>query len=85
METPKGMLIAVGMFFSVYVGVAGAIAAVDRKRVEVGRVFRLSRATLTRRILLPAVLPAMLVYLHAGVGLGFLVVAELTGASEELG
>ena len=87
LETPKVTLIAVGVFFPVYVGVAGAIASVDRKLVEVGRIFRLSRLALVRRILLPAVLPATLVALRTGLGLGFLfvVAAELMGASEGLG
>ena len=87
LETPKVLLIAVGVFFPVYVGVAGAIASVDRKLVEVGRVFRLSRTAQVHRILLPAVLPATLVALRTGLGLGFLfvVAAELMGASEGLG
>ena len=87
LETPKVALIAVGVFFPVYIGVAGAIASVDRKLVEVGRIFRLSRATLARRILLPAVLPATVTALRTGLGLGFLfvVAAELMGASEGLG
>lgn len=87
LETPKVMLIAVGVFFPVYVGVAGAIASVDRKLVEVGRIFRLSRTAQVRRILLPAVLPATVTALRTGLGLGFLfvVAAELMGASEGLG
>jgi sulfonate transport system permease protein len=87
LETPKVLLIAVGVFFPVYVGVAGAIASVDRKLVEVGRVFRLSKTAQVRRILLPAVLPAALTALRTGLGLGFLfvVAAELMGASEGLG
>ncbi|MCJ2048812.1 ABC transporter permease [Methylobacterium sp. J-070] len=87
LETPKVLLIAVGVFFPVYVAVSGAIASVDRKLVEVGRIFRLSRLALARRILLPAVLPATLVGLRTGLGLGFLfvVAAELMGASEGLG
>ncbi|MGY2050098.1 ABC transporter permease [Methylobacterium sp. JK268] len=86
-EASKITLIAVGVFFPVYLGVAGAIASVDRKLVEVGRVFRLSRLDLARRILLPAVLPATLISLRTGLGLGFMFVAaaELLGASEGLG
>ena len=53
LETPKVTLIAVGVFFPVYIGVAGAIASVDRKLIEVGRIFRLSKLQLARRILLP--------------------------------
>ena len=86
-ETSKVALIAVGVFFPVYLGVMGAIMSVDRKLVEVGRAFRLSDAAMVRRILLPAVLPAYVLALRSGLGLGwmFVVAAELLGASEGLG
>jgi sulfonate transport system permease protein len=86
-ETSKIALIAVGVFFPVYLGVMGAIRSVDRKIVEVGRVFRLSGLAMIRRILLPAVLPAYVVALRVGLGLGwmFVVAAEFMGASEGLG
>jgi sulfonate transport system permease protein len=86
-ETSKVALIAVGVFFPVYLGLLGAILSVDRKIVEVGRVFRLSGPAMIRRILLPAVLPAYVVALRVGLGLGwmFVVAAELMGASEGLG
>jgi sulfonate transport system permease protein len=86
-ETSKIVLIAVGVFFPVYLGVMGAILSVDRKIVEVGRTFRLSGPAMIRRILLPAVLPAYVVSLRVGLGLGwmFVVAAEFMGASEGLG
>ena len=86
-ETSKIALIAVGVFFPVYLGVMGAILSVDRKIVEVGRTFRLSGPAMIRRILLPAVLPEYVVALRVGLGLGwmFVVAAELMGASEGLG
>jgi sulfonate transport system permease protein len=86
-ETSKVALIAVGVFFPIYLGVMGAILAVDRKIIEVGRVFRLSGPAMVRRILLPAVLPAYVVSLRAGLGLGwmFVIAAEFMGASEGLG
>jgi sulfonate transport system permease protein len=86
-ETSKVALIAVGVFFPIYLGVLGAILSVDRKIVEVGRVFRLSGPAMVRRILLPAVLPAYVVSLRAGLGLGwmFVIAAEFMGASEGLG
>jgi sulfonate transport system permease protein len=86
-ETSKVALIAVGVFFPVYLGVMGAIRSVDRKIVEVGRTFRLSGPAMIRRILLPAVLPAYVVALRVGLGLGwmFVVAAEFMGASEGLG
>jgi sulfonate transport system permease protein len=86
-EASKIILIAVGVFFPVYLGVMGAVLAVDRKIVEVGRVFRLSGFNMVRRILLPAVMPAYVLSLRAGLGLGwmFVVAAEFLGASTGLG
>jgi sulfonate transport system permease protein len=86
-EESKVALIAVGCFFPVYLGVFGAISSVDRKTVEVGRIFRLSQFQLVRRILLPAILPAYVLALRQGLGLGwmFVVAAEFMGASEGLG
>ena len=86
-EASKITLIAVGVFFPVYLGLMGAIQSVDRKLVEVGRAFRLSDIEMVRRILLPAVLPAYVISLRSGLGLGwmFVVAAELMGASEGLG
>jgi sulfonate transport system permease protein len=86
-EASKVALIAVGVFFPVYLGVASAIEDIDRKLIEVGRVFRLGRVAMVRRVLLPAVLPAWLTSLRSGLGLGFMfvVAAEFMGASEGLG
>ncbi|AJD44207.1 aliphatic sulfonates ABC transporter permease protein (plasmid) [Rhizobium gallicum bv. gallicum R602sp] len=86
-ETSKVALIATGVFFPVYLGVSTALLSVDRKIVEVGHIFRLSGFDLIRRILFPAVLPAFIVSLRAGLGLGwmFVVAAEFMGASEGLG
>jgi len=86
-ETSKIALIAVGVFFPIYLGVMGAVLSVDRKIVEVGRAFRLSGPAMVRRILLPAVLPAYVIALRSGLGLGwmFVIAAEFMGASEGLG
>lgn len=86
-EESKIALIAAGCFFPIYLGVLGAIQSVDRKTVEVGRIFRLTTPQLVRRILLPAILPAYVVSLRQGLGLGwmFVVAAEFMGASEGLG
>ncbi|POR53222.1 ABC transporter permease [Bosea psychrotolerans] len=86
-EASKVALIAVGVFFPVYLGVAAAIQGIDRRIVEVGRVFRLGRLAMVRRVLLPAILPAWFTSLRSGLGLGFMfvVAAEIMGASEGLG
>jgi sulfonate transport system permease protein len=86
-EASKIALIAVGVFFPVYLGVSGAIEGIDRKLIEVGRVFRLTPAAMVGRVMLPAVLPAWVIAVRAGLGLGFMfvVAAEFMGASEGLG
>jgi sulfonate transport system permease protein len=86
-EASKVTLIAVGVFFPVYLGLLGAVQSVDRKLIEVGRTFRLSDVEMVWRILLPAVLPDYIIALRSGLGLGwmFVVAAELMGASEGLG
>jgi sulfonate transport system permease protein len=63
------------------------VLSVDRKIVEVGRVFRLSGFAMVRRILLPAVMPAYVLSLRSGLGLGwmFVLAAEFLGASTGLG
>ncbi len=86
-EASKVALIAVGVFFPVYLGVSGAILSIDRKIVEVGRIFRLSGFALVRRVMMPAIFPAYVLALRSGLGLGwmFVVAAEFMGASEGLG
>ncbi len=86
-ETSKLALIALGVFFPVYLGTLSATEAVDRKLIEVGRVFGLSKLGIALRITWPAVLPVWIASLRSGLGLGFMfvVAAELMGASEGLG
>ena len=86
-ETSKLALIALGVFFPVYLGMLSAIQSVDRKLVEVGRVFGFSPLGIMLRITWPAVLPTWIASLRSGLGLGFMfvVAAKLMGASEGLG
>lgn len=86
-EMSKLALIALGVFFPIYLGTLSAIQDVDRKLIEVGRVFGLSRVGVMLRITWPAVLPTWIAALRSGLGLGFMfvVAAELMGASEGLG
>lgn len=86
-EPSKVTLIAVGVFFPVYLNIVSGIQGVDRKLIEVGKVYRFSSLQLVRRIILPASLPSFMVGIRSGLGLGwmFVVAAELLGASEGLG
>lgn len=86
-ETSKITLIAVGVFFPVYLNLMSGIQGVDRKLVEVGKVHRLNSLQLIQRVFLPATLPAYIVGLRSGLGLGwmFVVAAEIMGSSQGLG
>jgi len=86
-ETSKVALIAVGVFFPVYLNLMIGIQSVDRRLVEVGLVNTLSQFDLVRRILIPATLPAYITGLRAGLALGwlFVIAAELMGASKGIG
>ena len=86
-ETSKIALVAAGVFFPVYLNLMSGILSVDRKLVEVGRMYRLEGLALVRRVLVPATLPSYVVGLRAGLGLGwmFVLAAEFMGASEGLG
>lgn len=86
-EAPKLVLIAIGAFFPVYMGTVAGVQGVDRKLVEVGRMYRLGTAALLRRVLLPAALPSIMTGLRNGLGLAwmFMVAAELIAASRGLG
>jgi sulfonate transport system permease protein len=86
-EAPKITLIAIGAFFPVYLSLTAAIAHVDRRLVEVGRVHGLRGWGLVCHIFLPAALPELLTGLRGGLGLAwmFLVAAELIAATRGLG
>lgn len=86
-ETPKIVLIALGAFFPVYLALLAGIRNIDRKLVEVGRLYGLSPLALVRRILLPAALPSLFTGLRGALSLSwmFLVAAELIAATRGLG
>ena len=86
-ESPKLVLIAIGAFFPVYMGVASGFRDVDRKLVEVARMAGLSSLSLVRRVLLPAAMPSVMTGLRNGLSLAwmFMVAAELIATTRGLG
>jgi len=86
-ETSKVALIAVGVFFPVYLNLMSGIQSIDARLLEVADMFDYHGARLARHVLLPAALPAYITGLRSGLGLGwmFVVAAELMGASQGLG
>lgn len=86
-EASKVVLIAIGAFFPVYMGVSSGFRDVDRKLIEVGQMYGLGPVALVRRVLLPAALPPILTGLRNGLSLSwmFMVAAELIAATHGLG
>lgn len=86
-ELPKVTLIAIGTFFPIYLAVTSGIRNVDRKLVEVGRMYGFGPAALMRHILLPAALPSLFMGLRTGLSLAWmcLVAAELIAATRGIG
>lgn len=86
-ERPKVALVALAMFFPLYLNTFAGIRNVDRKLIEVGRVYRLGQGAMLRRVILPAALPSVFTGVRYGMGVAWLalVVAELTGAAQGLG
>jgi len=86
-ESSKITLIAVGVFFPVYLNIVSGIQGVDRKLIEVGKIYNFTPLQLIRKVILPASLPSFFTGIRSGLGLGwmFVVAAELMGASKGMG
>jgi sulfonate transport system permease protein len=86
-ETSKIAIIWWAAFFPVLLNTISGVKLVDRKLVEMARVFGASRAEMFRRVVLPAATPAIFVGLRlsATTSLLLLVAAEMIGAKKGLG
>jgi sulfonate transport system permease protein len=86
-EAPKITLVGLAAFFPLYINTFAGIRNVDRKLIEVGRVYQLSRVEMLTRVIIPAALPAVFTGIRYGLGVAWLalVVAELMGATRGLG
>lgn len=86
-EGAKLFLVALGVFFPIYVNTLLGILTVDPQLIEMGRAYGMSNATLFRRVLLPGALPSIFVGMRYGLGIMWLtlIVAETIAASSGLG
>lgn len=86
-EAPKITLVGLAAFFPLYINTFAGIRNVDRKLIEVGRVYQLSGPEMLRRVIIPAALPSVFTGVRYGLGVAWLalVVAELMGATRGLG
>ena len=86
-EEAKLFLVALGVFFPIYVNTLLGIQSVDPQLVEMGRIYGMRPFELFRRVILPGALPAIFVGLRYGLGIMWLtlIVAETIAASSGLG
>ncbi|BCG91938.1 ABC transporter permease subunit [Mesorhizobium sp. 131-2-1] len=86
-EEAKLFLVALGVFFPIYVNTLLGIQGVDPHLVEMGRVYGMDRRALFGRVILPGALPSIFVGLRYALGIMWLtlIVAETISASSGLG
>jgi sulfonate transport system permease protein len=86
-EGAKVFLVALGVFFPVYVNTFHGVRSIDPALIEMAHVFELSRFEKFRRVILPGALPAVMVGVRFALGLMWLtlIVAETIGADSGIG
>jgi sulfonate transport system permease protein len=86
-EEAKIFLVALGVFFPIYVNTQHGVRSVDPHLLEMGRAYGMSEAALFLRVVLPGALPSIFVGLRYGLGIMWLtlIVAETISASSGIG
>ena len=86
-EEAKLFLVALGVFFPIYINTQHGIRTVDTQLVEMGRTYGMSPTTLFWRVILPGALPSIFVGLRYALGIMWLtlIVAETISASSGIG
>jgi sulfonate transport system permease protein len=86
-ETARVFLVALGVFFPVYINTQHGIRSVDRQLIEMGQVYGMTAWTLFFKVLLPGALPSILVGLRFALGIMWLtlIVAETLAAQSGIG
>jgi sulfonate transport system permease protein len=86
-EEAKLFLVALGVFFPIYINTLHGIRGVDPQLVEMGRIYGMNPARLFWKVILPGALPSIFVGLRYALGIMWLtlIVAETISASSGLG
>lgn len=86
-EEAKLFLVALGVFFPIYINTQHGIRSVDPQLVEMGRTYGMSPTTLFWKVILPGALPSIFVGLRYALGIMWLtlIVAETISASSGIG
>jgi sulfonate transport system permease protein len=86
-EEAKIFLVALGVFFPMYLNTLHGVRSIDPHLLEMGRAYGMSRGAQFLRIVLPGALPSIFVGLRYGLGIMWLtlIVAETISASSGIG
>lgn len=86
-ESAKLFLVAVGVFFPIYINTYHGIRSVDPQLIEMGQSYGLTRWQLYKEVILPGAMPSILVGLRFALGLVWvlLIVAETISAQSGIG
>jgi sulfonate transport system permease protein len=86
-ESAKLFLVALGVFFPIYLNTLHGIRTVDPQLIEMGRIYGMSNSELFRRVIFPSALPSIFVGVRFALGIMWLtlIVAETIAASSGLG
>nr|WP_106783240.1 ABC transporter permease subunit [Lysinibacillus timonensis] len=86
-ESAKIFLVAIGVMFPIYINTFNGIKNVDRKLIEMGKVYGLSPGKLFTNIILPGSLPSILVGIRYALGVMWvsLIIAETIGTDAGIG
>jgi sulfonate transport system permease protein len=86
-ETAKLFLVALGVFFPIYLNTLHGIRTVDPQLIEMGRIYGMTDSELFRRVIFPGALPSIFVGVRFALGIMWLtlIVAETIAASSGLG
>ena len=86
-EEAKLFLVALGVFFPLYVNTLHGVRNVDPQLVEMGQSYGMTRFELFRRVIFPGALPSIFVGVRYGLGVMWLtlIVAETIAAQSGIG
>lgn len=86
-DSARVFLVALGVFFPIYINTYHGIRTADAQLVEMGRSYGMSNWDLFRRVILPGALPSIFVGLRYALGIMWLtlIVAETIAANSGIG
>ena len=86
-EAAKLFLVAVGVFFPIYLNTHHGVRQIDPGLLEMARIYRLRGFALFRRVVLPGAMPSILLGVRYALGIMWLtlIVAETISASSGIG